>query len=303
MEREDQLMPTRRFSVAGLGEILWDLLPTGRKLGGAPANFAYHAHVLGLESSVVSCVGDDEQGREIVERLARLGLDVAYLAVSPGQRTGTVAVELNDRGQPTFIIHEGVAWDAIPWTPELGRLAARVDAVCFGSLCQRSAPSRSTVQHFLTCTRPECLRVFDINLRQAYFTEDVVRNSLELADVLKLNDDELPVVTRLLSLRGEGDDVLLNLLEGFGLQAVALTKGAAGSVLRTREERSEHPGFTVDVVDTVGAGDAYTAALILGLLEGRAIPSINAMANRLGAHVCTGEGATPPVHPNVLAEN
>lgn len=292
--------PASSFEVVGLGEILWDMLPTGRKLGGAPANFAYHAGSLGLKSSVVSCVGDDELGREIVARLTGFGLGIGCLAVSSRAPTGTVDVELDPQGQPTFIIHENVAWDAIPWVPELGELAARIDAVCFGSLCQRSATSRTTVRRFLAATRAECLRVFDINLRQSYHTEDVVRRSLEAADVLKLNDDELPVVARLLDLRGDEDALLAGLTQTFGLRAVALTKGACGSVLRTVAERSEHPGIVVDVVDTVGAGDAFTAAMILGLLQERGLAATNAMANRLGAAVCTGEGATPALPPTVL---
>ena len=295
--------PASSFEVVGLGEILWDMLPTGRKLGGAPANFAYHASTLGLKSSVVSCVGDDDLGREIVACLTGYGLDVSCLAVSPRAPTGTVAVELDPHGKPTFIIHEDVAWDAIPWAPELGELAGRVDAVCFGSICQRSTASRTTVRRFLADTRPECLRVFDINVRQSYYTADVVRSSLEAADVLKLNDDELPVVARLLGLPGDEDAILVGLVRTFGLRAAALTRGACGSVLRTEAERSEHPGIAVDVVDTVGAGDAFTAAMVLGLLQGCGLEAINATANRLGAAVCTGEGATPALPPTMLGAN
>ena len=293
---------TSSFEVAGLGEVLWDMLPTGRKLGGAPANFAYHARALGLKSSVVSCVGDDELGREIAKRLTGFGLGTECLAVSSQAPTGTVDVEIDPRGQPTFVIHENVAWDAIPWGVELSRLAGRIDAVCFGSLCQRSEGSRTTVRRFLAGTRTECLRVFDINLRQSYYSADVIRRSLEAANVLKLNDDELPVVARLLDLRGDEDARLVSLARTFGLRAAALTKGAHGSVLRTVTERSEHPGIAVDVVDTVGAGDAFTASMVLGLLQGRGLGATNAMANRLGAAVCSREGATPSLPAAVLAD-
>jgi len=288
--------------VVGLGEILWDLLPSGRKLGGAPANFAYHARCLGCEAFVVSCVGTDLLGEEIARRLDELGVRRDYLAVSGSRPTGTVEVRLDERGQPEFIIHTDVAWDAIPWTPALGRLAERCDAVCFGSLCQRSEVSRRTVERFLGATRPECLRVFDINLRQHWYSEAVVRRSLEAARILKLNEDELPIVAEMFGLHGDQDAVLVSLLRTFDLDLVALTRGEHGSVLRTPQQRSEHPGVKVDVSDTVGAGDAFTAALVVGLLRGFDLDRINGIANRLGAWVAARDGATPPVPESFVRE-
>ncbi len=279
--------------IAGLGEVLWDLLPGGRQLGGAPANFAYHARCLGLEAYIVSAVGADAPGEDVVRKLDALGVHRDYLAVSSKYPTGTVTVELDPAGHPTFTIHENVAWDHIPWTPALGRLAGRLNAVCFGSLCQRSDESRRTVQRFLAAVAPGCIRVFDVNLRQDWYSREVIETSLALADVLKLNDEELPTVASLLELEGRGDDALLELIERWDLRLAALTRGANGSVLRTSQQRVEHPGIPVRVVDTVGAGDAFTAALAAGLLEKRPLEQISEEANRLGAYVAGCAGATP----------
>ncbi|NOY82106.1 MAG: carbohydrate kinase [Kiritimatiellaeota bacterium] len=285
--------PKKRL-VAGLGEILWDLFPEGRQLGGAPANFAYHARRLGLDAYIVSAVGADALGEDAVRRLDILEVRRDYLAVSSKYPTGTVTVELDPAGHPTFKIHEHVAWDHIPWTPALGRLAARLDAVCFGSLCQRCAESRRTVLRFLGSVGPGCIRAFDINLRQNWYSREVIETSLALADVLKLNHEELPVVSEMFGLHGAEDDVLEALLEQWDLELVALTRGAQGSVLRTSHERVDHPGIPVRVVDTVGAGDAFTATLVAGLLEGRPLKQISKEANRLGAYVAGQPGATPP---------
>lgn len=279
--------------VAGLGEILWDLLPSGRQLGGAPANFAYHAGRLGCTATIVSAVGTDTLGEDIVRRLDTLGVKRDYLAVSSKYPTGTVTVALGAGGQPTFTIHENVAWDHIPWTPALGRLAGRLDAVCFGSLCQRSKTSRQTVRRFLAAVPDRCIRIFDVNLRQHWYDREIIETSLGLADVVKLNDDELPVVATLLKLRGRGDDALLELLERWGLRLAALTRGANGSVLRTSQQRVENPGVPVEVADTVGAGDAFAAALAVGLLREDPLERISEAANRLGAYVAGCAGATP----------
>jgi fructokinase len=280
--------------VIGLGEVLWDLLPGGKQFGGAPANFAYHAKALGAEAYVVSCVSDDELGDEILTRLDGLGLSRDYIAIDPEHPTGTVSVELNVHGKPTYIIHEPVAWDFIPPLPQFLGLAKRADAVCYGSLAQRSAVSRTTIRDFLAATRAECLRIFDINLRQHYYSVDTIIEGLEAAGALKLNDDELPVVARLLSISAaEEEEVLATLCRRYALRLIALTKGPHGSVLFAPNCCAVHLGLPTEVADTVGAGDAFTAVLALGLLQGLDLDTINAQANRVACYVCSRPGATP----------
>jgi len=288
------------FVVVGLGEILWDMLPAGKQLGGAPANFAYHAHVLGAKSFVASCVGDDAAGREIIARVEGLGLDSRYIAAAQAHPTGKVDVELDENGKPGYVIHENVAWDFIPPGDALLELAARVDAVCFGSLCRRSEVSDDTIRRFLRATRHDCLRVFDINLRQSYYNEEVIAECLQAATVLKLNDEELCVVARLLSINGSDSEIISQLLDRYSLRVIALTQGASGSVLISADARSVVPGVKVAVADTVGAGDAFTAALVMGLLCGYDLDRINAVAGRLAGYVCSQIGATPDVPSEVL---
>lgn len=285
----------RHHVVVGLGEILWDLLPEGKQLGGAPANFAYHAHALGAQAYPVSCVGHDALGQEILDRLEVLGLDTRYVAVDPHHPTGTVDVKLDRDGQPRFTIHENVAWDFVPFTPPLSELAARADAVCFGTLAQRCEVSGGTIRSFLDATRPDCLRVFDINLRQSYFDEPTVRALLASSNVVKLNDEELPVVARLLSIEGAESDCLEELLTRYHLRLVVLTRGARGSLLRAPGAVSIHGGSPVDVADTVGAGDAFAAATAMGLLRGHDLNRINKFANAVASHVCSRPGATPEI--------
>lgn len=279
--------------VVGLGEILWDLLPDGKQLGGAPANFAYYAGTLGSEAVIASRVGDDELGREVLLRAKSLRLGCACLSVDGAHPTGTVSVTLDSAGSPRYVIHEGVAWDFIETTPELLELAARADAVCYGTLCQRAATSRATIRAFLAATRADCLRVFDINLRQSFFDVEVLETSLRLATVVKLNDEELPVVAETMGLGKEEKQFAEALRKAYGVKLVALTRGGNGSVLLAEGRRSEHPGIRVEVTDTIGAGDAFTAAVARGLLDGDALDTINERANRLAAHVCTQKGAMP----------
>lgn len=290
------------FVLVGLGEVLWDLLPGGRQLGGAPANFAYHARALGSRGIVVSCVGDDYLGREILHRFGELGLECGYIAIDREHPTGTVTVELDAAGKPDYIIHEGVAWDFIPFNPDLQALAGRADAVCFGSLCQRSAVSRETIRRFLEATREDCLRVFDINLRQSYFNADTIHAMLDLSNVLKLNDEELPVVAELLEMEGSESDLLARLIDRYSLYLIALTRAARGSRLARAGKESTHPGYAVKVADTVGAGDSFAAALAVGLLRGESLDRINKRANLLAGYVCTRSGAMPELPAELLTD-
>ncbi len=288
--------------VVGLGEVLWDMLPGGKRFGGAPANFAYHAKALGGAAYVVSCVGADAAGEEILAELDRLGLSRQFVAVDAEHATGTVSVALDAAGKPNYVIHEGVAWDFIAPRPELLGLARRANAVCFGSLAQRSPMSRTTIRDFLAAAADDCLRVFDVNLRQHYYNADTVAVGLELADVLKLSDEEFPIIARLLGIEGDGQEILAALCRRYNLRLIALTRGADGSLLWTPAGSSLHPGFPAKVADTVGAGDAFTAAVVLGLLRHLSLDAINAMANRVAAYVCSQPGATPPMPEEIVGE-
>ncbi|MCJ7588784.1 MAG: carbohydrate kinase [Candidatus Aminicenantes bacterium] len=279
--------------VVGIGEILWDILPDGRQLGGAPANFAFHARALGAASVIVSAIGDDRSGREILAELGLRGLDPSGIATVRSAPTGPVTVALNAGGIPHYTIQEGAAWDVIPWTAGLGDIAARADAVCFGTLAQRSPVSRAAIGSFLDATRPDCLRVLDLNLRQSYFSRETVHGLLERATVLKLNDDELAAVAGMLSLPGPETRVLAALLGAYPLTVIALTKGPSGSRLFGRGVDLSHPGFRVETEDTVGAGDAFTAALVAGLLKKRSWEEIGDRANRIAGYVCSRKGAWP----------
>ena len=284
--------------IVGIGEILWDMLPGGRQLGGAPANFAYHAKVLGAEAHVVSRVGNDDLGREILRRLDELALNRDFVEVDRDHPTGTVEVRLDAKGVPTYVIHENVAWDWIAPTSRLLDLARRADAVCFGTLAQRTPGTAAAIGEFLSATRDSCLRVFDVNFRQHYYDAGRVREALFVANVLKLNEDEVPVLQGLLPRRIEPGE----LRAAFDLHAVAITRGPRGSVLYTPAGVDEHRGAPVEsLADTVGAGDAFTAALVTGLLKGYDARRINDFANRLAAYVCSQPGATPPVPGELLA--
>jgi len=290
----------RKFILVGLGEILWDMLPGGKQLGGAPANFAYHAQALGGQGVVVSCIGNDELGKEILSSLDELQLQRQYVSVDNSHPTGTVTVKLDEDGKPDYIIHENVAWDFIPFNSSLSVLAAQTAAVCFGSLCQRSPVSRKTIRSFLAATGADCIRVLDINLRQSYFNREIINTMLELSNVLKLNDEELAVVANLLGITGSETDILSQLAERYALRLIALTRGASGSQLYAQGEDSNHQGFPVQIADTVGAGDSFTAAMTLGLLNSKNLDTINKYANRVASFVCSQSGATPKLPDSLI---
>lgn len=288
---------------AGLGEILWDLFPEGRRLGGAPANFAFHSAQLGRPAAAISRAGDDLLGREILDRLAAAGLSADAVQIDPVHPTGTVRVDLDAQGQPAYTIVEGVAWDHLEWTPALAALAARTAAVCFGSLAQRHPVSRETIRRFLTACPPETFAVFDINLRQSFHGPEVIHKGLELARAAKMNDEELPVVAGMTGLESESEeDRARELLERYALDLVCVTRGARGALLVTEDAVSDHPGFPVEVADAVGAGDAFVAALAHHWIKGSPLDRINEAANRMGAFVAGQSGATPALPPALAAE-
>jgi fructokinase len=286
---------SKRHIVVGLGELLWDLLPAGKQLGGAPANFAYITSLLGDEGIPASRLGQDALGEEAILRLRELALPTAFIQEDADRPTGTVQVEVDAAGQPRFEISESVAWDFLEWTPQWQRLAQQADAVCFGSLAQRSERSRATIRKFVLAARQrDAVRVFDVNLRQEFFTRHVLAESMMLATLLKLNHEELPRIMRLFELEHHREeDSARCLLSLHNLKLVCITRGNGGSLLISADECSEHPGFQVKVADTVGAGDAFTAALLHGYLRGTPLAQINETANRVGAWVASQSGATP----------
>jgi len=281
--------------ILAVGEVLWDLLPppTGKQLGGAPANFAFHARSLGARAGLITRVGADDLGREVLERFRLLGLPTETVQVDPDRPTGTVTVALAADGQPQYTIHEHVAWDRIEADPAGLAEARTADAVCFGSLAQRSEPSRRAIRALVAATPDKALRVFDVNLRPPFVDRNVVADSLELANVLKLNDHELPELASMFGLSTAVRETMTQLAGRFGLSAIALTRGAGGSLLLADGQWSDHPGRPTVVRDTIGAGDAFTACLVVGLLAGRPLDAINDHANAVAAFVCSQPGGTP----------
>ncbi len=315
------------FNVVGLGEVLWDLLPTGPQLGGAPANFAYHIHALGelvgAKVDVITRVGDDDYGREVLRRFHEMRLGTATVQIDKVASTGTARVELSKNGAVEFTIEENVAWDCLAPTDEGQAAVGHADAICFGTLAQRSATSRTTIRQLVAAAPANILRVLDINLRQPFYSRRVIEESLRLANVLKLNEEELPIVAEIFSSCGADTPVrfhgaercakqeiksephqipaaptkaqIESLAQTFDLQLVALTRGANGSLLYQPSEKrwSDSRTRTVRVVDTVGAGDSFTAALVLGLLRKMDLDEINQIANEVAGYVCSQSGATP----------
>lgn len=283
----------KQHTVVGIGELLWDVFPVGKRLGGAPVNFARHCGQLGAVAYPVSCIGRDGPGAEIREVLTSLQVDLSYVAEVAGYPTGSVQVRLDGKGKPSYEICGGVAWDVIPMSGKLGELARTAGAVCFGSLAQRSEVSRDTIHAFLKTMPPEALKIFDVNLRQAFYSKEIIEESLELATILKLSDEELPVLADFFELAGSVENQLTALLEKFNLKLIAYTRGPDGSLLMTADEISDHPGCPGSAVNSVGAGDSFTATLCMGLLNGKRLGKINEHANRVATFVCSQDGATP----------
>lgn len=280
--------------VVGMGEALWDVLPEGKKIGGAPANFAYHVSQFGLESRVVSAVGADKLGEEILSNFREKKLHCIIETVP--YPTGTVQVELDSNGVPCYDIKEGVAWDNIPFTPELEELAKRTRAVCFGSLAQRSIVSRETINRFLDAMPDDegQLKIFDINLRQSFYTKETICNSMRKCNVLKINDEELVTVSRLFGYPGiDLQDKCWILLAKYGLKMLILTCGVNGSYVFTPGNISFVETPKVQVADTVGAGDSFTAAFVSGILSGLELNQAHKLAVDTSAYVCTQNGAMP----------
>lgn len=299
----DELRAASPPTIVGVGELIWDILPDGKQLGGAPTNFAYIARLLGNQSIVASRIGMDELGHEALIRLERMGISTAYLQRDRTHPTGTVGVSIGEGGEPRFAMNENSAWDYLEWTESWEELAPKIDAVCFGTLGQRQTRARETIIRFLKQTRPSALRIFDVNLRHSFFSAAMLADSLELATIVKLNSEELLSAAAMLKLNEDGEEAIgQRLLALFDVELVAVTRGERGSLLVTKEGTADHPGIRVRVKDTIGAGDAFTATLVHYYLRRAPLAAINEAANRMGAWVATQAGATPDASLSPLAE-
>jgi fructokinase len=283
------------YKIVGIGEILWDVFPGSKKLGGAPANFAYFVKKLGQDGLIASRVGSDLLGKEILDSLAKLGLDKDYIQIDSIYPTGTVDVRIDNSGQPDYIINENVAWDFLELNEGLKKLAGEADVICFGTLAQRSLKSRATIIDFLKMSRSSIVKILDINLRQNFYSLETIVQSMEFATVLKLSVEELEIIKNLMGYYSEEKsiEVCRDLIDKYSLRLICLTRGEEGSLLVDENSYYDHPGYRVHVSDTVGAGDAFTAAVIIKYLEGSSIEEISNSANRLGSWVCSQAGPTP----------
>jgi fructokinase len=280
--------------VVGLGEVLWDLLPERTCLGGAPTNFAYITTLMGDQGIVASRVGEDSRGLEALRRMEEMGLDIDHVQTDRDHATGTVKVELDAKGQARFEIAQPVAWDFLEWTKDWQNLAGEADAVCFGSLAQRSEHSRNALRRFIGATSNDALKIFDVNLRQSYYSEEILSESMRLADIVKVNNDELPKIMSLSKIPHKDElSSAKKLIEKYDLNLVCITRGGCGSLLVRETSASEHPGFKVRVADTVGSGDAFTAGLVHEYLHGASLDLMNEVANLVGAWVASEVGAMP----------
>ena len=287
--------------VLGIGELLWDRLPDGDQLGGAPANFAYHVNAQGISAAPVSTVGDDDLGRRALALLRERGVDTSLVATLPDRPTGTVDVKLDRDGKPTYTIHEGVAYDTLPLTDANRAAAAQARAVCYGTLGRREATAKATIDTLLGLTPRDCLRVFDVNLRQHFYDAEIIDDGLRLATVFKLSDDEVPTVAELLDLPADYTKFSDGLFARYlGLDLLILTRGGDGSTLRRRDgDMSEVGRIDADVVSTVGAGDSFTAGVVVGLLKGRPLRDTHDFAQKLSAYVVGQPGAMPAIPPEL----
>lgn len=280
--------------VVGLGEVLWDMLPEGRKIGGAPVNFAYHAGQFGIDSMAVSAIGNDKLGEDTIAEMN--GKHLNHIFPSVPYPTGSVQVKLDEKGVPAYDIKENVAWDNIPFTNEIESVARNCQAVCFGSLAQRNAVSRSTIRKFIESTPSGCIRIFDINLRQNFYTREVIRDSLELCNILKINDEEIMLVSGMFNYDSSNiENVCRTIMEDFSLEMVILTCGTKGSYIFTKGGVSFMPTPKVNVADTVGAGDSFTGSFCAAILRGLPVAEAHKKAVEVSAYVCTQNGAMPEI--------
>ena len=281
----------RKPLVAGLGELLWDVVGDNETLGGAPINFVYHAAQLGASALAISTIGDDLRGKRAISSLTDHGVVTDHLTVVEGFPTGYVQASVDANGVADYLFPDEVAWDRLTIESTTETLAPRLELICFGSLAQRSQHSRAVIHRFLASLPSVALKIFDLNIRQNFYSREIIRDSLIKADILKLNDDEIELLSRLEDLKGSPEKRLAILVERYRLALGVLTRGEGGSLLVSPTEVSDHPGFQAEVVDTIGAGDSFTAVIGMGMLKGDPLERINEHANRVAAHVCSRRGA------------
>ena len=287
-------MNTDKKYVVGLGEVLWDVLPEGKKLGGAPANFAYHAGQFGLDTMAVRALGEDKLADETIQQIADKHLPYALPRVP--YPTGTVQVELDNEGIPTYNIKENVAWDNIPFTEDIRSIAENCRAVCWGSLAQRNIVSRTSIYKFLEATPDDCLKIFDINLRQNFYTKEVIQESVKRCNILKINDEELVLIGRLFGYPGlDIENKCWLILGKYDLDMLVLTCGVNGSYVFSAGNMSYQETPKVTVADTVGAGDSFTGTFCAAILKGKSVEEAHKLAVEVSAYVCTQNGAMPQV--------
>ncbi len=290
------------YYTAGIGEVLWDIFESNKRFGGAVANVAFHFGQLGAKSYIVGAVGDDELGEEGRAYLIDHGMDMSGVSVVKGFPTGTVNVKLDENKVPTYDIIEGVAWENLPWNPALEDIAKKLDAVCFGSLAQRGELTRTTIHTFIDALRPECLKVYDVNLRINGYTDDIIKSSLEMADVLKLSDEEIKVVATIAGIdSGMDDDTIINkLIDKYELKSVLYTLGKDGATLYVDGQSYHYASEPIKPVSTVGAGDSFTARAIFGMLNKEDPLTIIKKACEMAAYVCMQEGAMPKLSDSII---
>lgn len=284
--------------VVGLGEILWDVFPERKILGGAPANFAYHISQFGFEGYAVSAIGNDNLGKEILESLGQKNLK--HLLQNTPFPTGTVQVTLSGAGIPSYEICENVAWDNIPFSEEMKKLAEKTDVVCFGSLAQRNEVSQKTIHQFLDAMSSDSLKIFDINLRLHFYNREIIEKSLQKANIFKINDEELVKIAQMFNIKGDEKAICEYFLKEFKLKVLILTKGTDGSLILTPSEVSSLPTPKVQVADTVGAGDSFTAAFTAAYLHGKSLAQAHQLAVEVSAYVCQQHGAMPKLADTYL---
>ncbi len=284
--------------VAGIGELLWDVFPEGKMPGGAPANFAFHAFQYGCEAILISAVGNDQLGKELHAHLDKMNLNTKYIQQN-SYPTGTVTVQRGKNGQPCYTIHENTSWDNIRFDREIHKISEQLDAVCYGTLGQRNEVSGETIQKVLSNLKPGCLKIFDINLRQHYYSAEIIEESLKQADILKLNDEELKVVAEMYRITGTAEEQLEQLVSRYKLKYLVYTLGANGSLILSADEKSFLNAPQVKVADTVGAGDSFMAVFTAGILQGDNLKTAHQKANKAAAFVCSQSGACP-VFPSDL---
>ena len=281
------------LNAIGIGEVLWDLLPTGKLVGGAPSNFAYHTQQQGASSCIVSAVGNDSNGNEIKEALLKKNLTTDYIQ-TVDYPTGTVDVNLNSSGEPSYSINENVAWDYISLPKNIDTQIKHTAILCFGSLAQRNAYTRSSIKKIIQKVNDDCLIVFDINIRQSYYNKEIIQESLAFCNVLKLNVDELAILRSLLNLKGLDDKVVIEkLMKQYNLKLVALTYGSKGSVLMTPNNVSQLKTPKINVLDTIGAGDSFTATMAMEFVKDKSLDKVHQRAIEVSSFVCQSNGAMP----------